>query len=426
VIDPRLLLADPEFVADRLRRRGVDPGIVGEVHHMLLRRRGLRAQADEARAELRRRSAAVGALVRAGDPAQALRAEVATVKERIAALETAERQEADEARTRLLALPNLPDDRVPGPAAEGRDDDAGVVVKVADPGGMLRRDSRPHWETAAALNLADPARAARMSGSGFSVLRGDGARLLRALLAFGLDLHRDRYEELVLPQLVREELMTGSGHLPKFAQGAYRLAEDDLWAVPTAEVPLVGFRREETLDPAELPLRYMTQTTCFRREAGAAGTETRGMQRLHEYHQVELLRVERPDTADQAFEDLTADVERTPRELGLAYRLVEVRARDLPFAARRARRLDVYAPGIRRWLGVSTVSAFGEFQARRSGLRTTADAGTAFVHTLNASAMAASRLWGVLLETGLRPDGAVDVPPALHGHLGRQVLAVPR
>jgi seryl-tRNA synthetase len=257
----------------------------------------------------------------------------------------------------------------------------------------------------------------------FSLLRGGGARLLRGLVDFALDLHRDRYLEIAPPHAVRSEVISRTGHLTKFESQAYRLRDDDLWLVPTGEVPLMGMHQGEILSEAELPLRYMAYTVCWRREAGAAGKDTRGLQRLHEFHKVELVELCRPADSDAALFSLLADCERALQVLGLPYRVLELCAGDLTFSASRVFDLEVYSPGVDRWLEVSSVSLVTDFQARRGAIRyRRSGGGTAFVHSLNGSGLATPRVWAAIIEHGQQPDGTVRLPPALVPYVGTEVL----
>ena len=420
MIDSKLLVDESLAVAARLGTRRTDRAAVDAARVAVVHQRQVRAELDELRARANRLSKELPDLAKRNDPGlPALREELRALKTEIAAGAEAERQANADAAGLVAALPNIPDPRTP----VGSSEEENRILRVHADGIGPDSDPRPpHWETAERLRLADPARAAKLSGAGFTLMRGDGARLLYALASLGIDLHRDRYEEIRVPHLVREEMLFGTGHLPRFRDGVYRTEADDLWAVPTAEVPLAGLNQDEIIDPGQLPLRYVTQLSCFRREAGASGAETRGIQRLHEYQQVELMRIVHPDTLDSEFEILLSDAEVSLRCLDLCYRVVELCTGDLPFAATRAYRLDVYSPGMRRWLGVSTVSCFGDYQARRSKIRTRIDGRTQFVGTLNGSALAVSRLWGILLETGYQGDGTVRLPAALHGYMGKAVL----
>jgi seryl-tRNA synthetase len=239
---------------------------------------------------------------------------------------------------------------------------------------------------------------------------------------FGLDLNRDTYLEFAPPHFVRSDTFTGTGHLPKFEADAYRLRDDDLWAIPTGEVPLTGMHRNELLEEADLPKRYMAYTVCFRREAGSAGKDTRGLQRLHEFHKVELVRICLPEHADEEFAALLTDAERAIRLLGLPYRIIDLCTADLTFSSSRIFDIEVYAPGVDRWLEVSSVGVFSDFQARRSNIRvrrTGKRGGTEFPYFLNGSALATPRVWAAIIEHGQQPDGSVLLPEPLVRYMGK-------
>lgn len=421
MIDSDLLLKEPDSVAEELAKKGVERSLVSSAREAVLERRKVRHELDEARAEMNKRSKEVGTLMAAGDPAaERVRAELSHLKERISELETTNRGASDKAESLLLQLPNLPDPKAP----VGTDESANVVLRYEGPEPTRKEGVRPHWEIASDLGLYEPERAAKLSGSGFSMLRGDGARLLRALVQFALDLNRDQYVEFVVPHFVRRATMVGTGHLPKFADDAYNTTLDDLWAIPTGEVPLTGFHRDEILTPAELPKRYMAYSVCFRREAGSAGKDTRGLQRLHEFHKVEMVRICLPDQVEKEFAELLADAERPLQEMGLPYRVVDLCTGDLTFASSRIFDLEVYAPGVDRWLEVSSVGNFTDFQARRSNIRfRNPGGGTIPVYTLNGSALATPRMWAAILEHGLQPDGTVRIPSVLVKYMGKETIS---
>ncbi len=306
------------------------------------------------------------------------------------------------------------------------DSDADNVVLRThgyDPADYDGRLWAPHWELGERLGIYDSERAAKLSGAMFSVLLGDGARLLRGLVNLALALHRDRYQEVAPPHLVRTEVISRTGHLTKFDTQAYRVRDDDLWLVPTAEVPLMGLHQGEILADADLPRRYMAYTVCWRREAGAAGKETRGLQRLHEFHKVELVKLCRPEDGAAEFETLVADAELALQVLGLPYRVVELCAGDLTFSAAKVYDLEVYSPGVDRWLEVSSISWVTDFQARRGQIRFRRDGGgVEFVHALNGSGLATPRIWAALIEHGQQPDGSIRLPEALVPYVGTDII----
>ncbi len=252
------------------------------------------------------------------------------------------------------------------------------------------------------------------------MLRGQGSKLLRALIDMAFKLNEDKYVEFVIPTFVNSTTFTGTGHLPKFAEDAYGILNEDYWAVPTGEVPLTGMHRDEILPADTLPRRYMTYTSCFRREAGAAGKDTRGMQRLHEFHKVELVRICSPNDVKSEFESLLVDAVRPIELLKLPYRIVDLCAGDLTFSSQRIYDIEVYAPGVDKWLEVSSVGIFGDFQMRRSNVRfrRSPDQKPEFPYALNGSALATPRVWAAILEHYVQPDGTVLVPEVLRDFMG--------
>ncbi len=423
MIDTRLLLDDFDETARRLARKGVDIALVDECRRLAEARRAQIRLVDAGRQEMNAGSSDVGALMRAGrkEEADALRLDLSARRANVEALERELRRVEADLDDAMARLPNLPADDVP----EGRSEDDNVILRTVgyDPDSYAGREWLPHWEIAERLGILDAERAAKLSGTMFALLKGDGARLLRGLTAFALDLHRDSYEEIVPPHVVRGEVIAKTGHLTKFDTQAYRLRDDDLWLLPTGEVALVGLHQGEILAEADLPLRYMAYTTCWRREAGAAGKETRGMQRLHEFHKVELVKLCKPEDGEAEFHALVADAARPLEVLGLPYRVVELCSGDLTFSASRVYDLEVYSPGVGRWLEVSSISLVTDFQSRRGQIRFRRDGGgVEFVYALNGSGLATPRVWAAIVEHGLTADGTVVLPPALAAYVGVDTL----
>jgi seryl-tRNA synthetase len=325
---------------------------------------------------------------------------------------------------RALALPNFP-------AAGAPDGDAGANRVVRAWGEPLRFDfpPRPHWELGAALGILDLPAGAKLAGSGFPLFRGAGARLVRALSAFMLDLHTREhgYEEIAPPYLANRPSLVGTGQLPKFEEDLYAVPSDDLFLIPTAEVPLTNLHRDDILDAADLPRAYCGWTPCFRREAGAHGKDTRGLIRVHQFDKVELVRFCRPEDAEAEHARLTGHAEAVLQRLGLPYRVLELAAGDIGFASARTYDLEVWAAGVGAWLEASSSSTFSDFQARRANIRyrPAPRAKPEFVHTLNASGVAFPRTIIALLENNQAADGSVRVPEALIPYLGVDRL-VPR
>lgn len=424
VIDLAQLRREPDVVRAALGRRGVAPAVVDEIVALDVAHRQLLQEAERLRAEVKTISRAVGDARRSGDAAraEALAAESRATGER-ERLAHAKAEEAGAAlRTLVLAQPNLPAPEAP----DGLDESGNVELRRWWPGMVAGEpfptygphQRVPHWEIGAERGLLDLEAGARLSGSMFPLYRGDGARLLRALTSFALASHADGYEEIRPPTLVLTETMVSTGHLPKNEVEMYAIERDGLWAIPTAEVPLTSIARDRIFDAEELPHRLTAFTPCFRREAGAAGRDTRGLLRTHEFEKVELFAYCTPAQAQACFDDILSRAEGLLQALGLAYRVLDLCCGDLGTASARTFDLEVYAPGVDQWLEVSSVSWFRDFQARRANVRYRAASGIELVHTVNGSALAWSRVWPTIVETYHRPDGRIDVPEALRPFLG--------
>jgi seryl-tRNA synthetase len=424
MIDTRLLLDDFDATARRLARKGVDRALPEEARKLAAERRRQVQLVDQAREERKAGSSRIATLMRAGerDEADRVKAGMALVNERLGELEADLRRIEADLEDVVLRLPNLPADDVP----DGRSDDDNVVRRTVgfDPAAYEGREWRPHWDIGESLGILDAERAAKISGAMFAVVKGDGARLLRGLTSLALEIHRDSYEEVIPPHVVRTEVISRTGHLTKFDTQAYRLRDDELWLIPTGEVPLMGMHQDEILQESDLPRRYMAYTACWRREAGAAGKETRGLQRLHEFHKVELVKLCRPEDGEAEFQSLVADAIRPLEALGLPYRVVELCSGDLTFSASRVYDLEVYSPGVGKWLEVSSISLVTDFQSRRGQIRFRRDGGggTEYVHALNGSGLATPRVWAAVVEQGWQPDGSVRLPEALVPHAGVEVI----
>jgi seryl-tRNA synthetase len=423
MIDTRLLLDDFEETSRRLARKGVDPALPAEARRLAELRRAQVQEVDSLRQRIKAGSRRVGELMREGSAtaAEAARQEMSVVNGDLEGVEVELRRTETELEDVVLRIPNLPADDVP----DGDTEADNVVLRTHgfDPADYRGRKWEPHWDVAERLGIFDGERAAKLSGAMFSVLRGDGARLLRALVTLALDIHRDGYEEIIPPHLVRTEVISRTGHLTKFDTQAYRVRDDDLWLIPTAEVPLMGLHQGEILPEADLPRHYMAYTVCWRREAGAAGKDTRGLQRVHEFHKVELVKLCRPEDGEVEFERLVADAEKPLQMLGLPYRVVELCAGDLTFSAAKVYDLEVYSPGVDRWLEVSSISLVTDFQARRGQIRFRREGGRAEpVYSLNGSGLATPRVWAAIIEHGQQPDGTVRLPAALVPYVGHEFI----
>jgi seryl-tRNA synthetase len=430
VIDIRALRADPDAVKGALARRGVEAVEVDAVLAADAVWSARVAAAEAMRAEVKEISRQVGQAKKAGDEAQAT--ELSARSRQLGEEERAAAAEAEmlleERQTGLLYLPNIPAEDAP----DGTGEDDNMEVRRWWPGQEAGRPEPkradhqevPHWEIGEALQILDMERGARLAGSMFPLYRGPGARLLRALTAFAIDRHAPAYEEIRPPTVVLTETMTSTGHLPKFADDAYHLERDDLWLIPTAEVPLTSMHRGEILEESQLPSRFTAATACYRREAGSAGRDTRGLLRVHEFDKVELFAYTTPDDALEAQADILRRAESMLQELELPYRVLDLCCGDLGGSSARTFDLEAYAPGVDRWLEVSSVSWFRDYQARRANVRFRPAGGgpLQLVHTVNGSALAWPRIWAALVENGRQPDGTVLLPECLATYMGGELL----
>ena len=428
MIDLSFLRREPDFVKAALGRRGVSAETLDVILNLDEDHRRLLQQSETLRAQVKDLSRKVAQARRDGD--EDLAQTVQTSSREIGDRERAAHQATDAAaaalRERLLMIPNLPSSDTP----DGLDAKDNVEVRRWWSGmeegapfpSFAPHQRVAHWDSARELGILDIESGTKLAGAMFPLYRGDGARLLRALSFLALDRHRDAYEEIRPPSVALTETMTSTGHLPKSADDMYEVARDDLWLIPTAEVPLTSLRRGEILEESTLPLRFTALTPCFRRESGAAGRDTRGLLRVHEFDKVELFAYCTPDQAEAAHADILARAEGLLRELGLTYRVLDLCAGDLGSSATRTVDLEVYSPGVDQWLEVSSVSRFDDFQARRANVRYRTGAGTQFVHTVNGSALAWARIWAALVETYRQADATIRLPPVLAPYFGELVI----
>ena len=410
----------PDLVRAGAARKG-ESAPVDAILQLDGERRALITRLEALRAEQNARSADVGRESRqAQGPTPATLAQLAELKQRIQGLE-AERQGLDERITALLLeVPNLPHESVP----DGSSDDDNQVVRTFGQRPRFDFTPRPHYELGEQLGLFDFGRAVKIAGARFAVLCGDGARLERALTTFMLDLATGRhgYREVSPPYLVQRACMVGTANLPKFEADAFHVVEGDRFLIPTAEVPLTNLYREEILDAQALPIRHVAWTPCWRSEAGAQGRDTRGYIRLHQFSKVELVKLVRPESSLDELETLVQDAEAVLQALGLHYRVRLMCAGDMGFAQWKKYDIDVYAPGLDRFLEVSSCSSFADFQARRANIRFRPGPGERpqFVHTLNGSALALPRTLDAVLETYQQADGSIRIPTVLRPYFGEQ------
>ena len=417
MIDIRLLRDKPDEVRAAYDRLGA-PVDLGRVTAADARVRDLKNESQTLQAEQNRLSKEIGRAA-AGEARERAKADSTALKEKIEKLQgelTGAEAALDEL---LLELPNLPHPSVP----VGKDESENVVLREEGRKRSYGFSVKPHWELGTALDIIDFERGVKISGTRFYVLKGWGARLQRALITLMLDLHTQKhgYVEIYPPYMVRRECLVGTGNLPKFGDNLYRDAVEDFWFIPTAEVPVTNLYRDEIVDGARLPIRHVAFTACFRREQMAAGRDTRGIKRGHQFDKVELVKFVRPETSMEELTALLSDAEDVLKVLEIPYRVVQMCTGDLSFSAMAKQDLELWAPGCGEWLEVSSCSNFGDFQARRARIRFK-DAGAKekprFVHTLNGSGLALPRTLIGVLETYQRSDGRIDVPAALRPYLG--------
>ena len=428
MIDIRLVRDDLSSVKAALRRRGVDPAELDRLVELDQEAREAIRRRDDYRAEVKALSKQVGAARRSGDTrsAEELTERSRQLGDEERALNAVAESAQLEVRQALLYLPNLPSPDAPDGA--GPEDNVVTRSWPEVPPSYSDAQRVPHWEVGAELGLLDMERGAKLSGSMFPLYRGLGSRLLRALTSFALDSHADQFEEVRPPTMVLTETMVSTGHLPKFEEDAYHIERDDLWAIPTAEVPLTSMWRGEILEESSLPLRLTAATACFRREAGSAGRDTRGLLRVHEFDKVELFAYTTPDQALGVHADIVARAEKLLQQLGLQYRVLDLCTGDLSISSVRTFDLEVYSPGVDQWLEVSSISWFTDYQARRANIRYRPEGGggPVLVHTVNGSALAWARIWAALVETGRQADGSVVLPEVLGPYLrGELVIPAP-
>jgi seryl-tRNA synthetase len=425
MLDLRRIREAPDEVRAELSRRARPEEIDATLDRLLTldeERRSLIGEGDSLKARRNTASREIGERKRRGEDTAALMTEMGQVGDRIREIDQNVREIESEVEALLLRIPNTPHDSVP----EGGEEANQVVRSWGEPR-RLDFEPRPHWELGADLGILDLPTGAKVTGSGFPAFRGLGARLQRALVSWMLDLHTREhgYTEVAPPFLVSRSTITGTGQLPKFEEDLYSVAGDDLFLIPTAEVPVTNFHREEILGPERLPIAYTAYSPCFRREAGSAGKDTRGLLRLHQFEKVELVRFEHPESSYDALERMLGHAERVLQLLELPYRVVLLATGDTSFASAKTYDLEVWAPGVDRWLEVSSCSNCTDFQARRAGIRFRPSEGAKpeFVHTLNGSGVALPRTVVALIENGQQEDGSVMLPEVLHPYLGTDRLA---
>jgi seryl-tRNA synthetase len=414
MLDLKFIRENTELVRKAIASRQ-DSAPIDEIIKLDARRRQTLRQVEDLR-----RSRKETARERSAEAA----AEGRRLRTRVKALEEELRGLNEQLTDLLLQVPNIPQSSVP----IGKDENDNVVVRSWGELPEFDFTPAPHWKLGENLGIIDFERGVKLSGSRFYILKGLGARLQRALIAFMLDLHtrENNYHEIYPPFMVKREAMIGSGNLPKFADNLYHDEEDDLWFVPTAEVPLTNMHRDEIIMPGILPIYYAAYTACFRREKMSAGKDTRGIKRGHQFDKVELYKFTEPASSNEELDKMIADAEQVCRKLGLPYRVKELCTADLGFASSRSYDIEMWAPGSAEWLEVSSCSNCGDFQARRSNIRyrPTPESKPQFTHTLNGSGLALPRVVIAVMENCQRSDGSIDVPQVLQSYVGEKVIRV--
>ena len=440
MLDLGFVRTNLELVEEKLRARGADPAaLLGDFRALDQARREAITLAEQSKGRRNELSQQVGALKKAGEheKATAIQEETRALKEKLEELDQAAAQLDEQLRLSLASIPNLTRDEVPA----GKSEAENVVVKTHLADAAHRTwdfTPKPHWELGESLGILDLERAAKLSGARFAVYMGAGARLERALISFMLDFHTAShgYTEVLPPFMVNSKSLFGTGQLPKFADDLFRCSDadaeavargefkdNDHWLIPTAEVPVTNLYRDEILDESRLPICFTAYTPCFRAEAGAAGKDTRGIIRQHQFQKVELVKFTRPEDSDREHESLTRDAEEILEALGLPYRRVLLCSGDTGFSSAKTFDLEVWLPGQQLYREISSCSNFEAFQARRANIRYRpatqgAKAKPEFVHTINGSGLAVGRTWLAILENYQQPDGSVVIPEVLRPYMG--------
>ena len=416
MLELKFIRNNPEIVARGISAKNADADI-GALLALDEKRRDLLVMSEKLKAERNRANQEIAKAKKGGKPDPALIERMKEISSRIKALDTEVAELEEDIHKMLLTVPNLPHESVP-PGASEKDNQE--IKRWGEPK-EFAYEPRPHWEIGEQLGILDSRRASKLAGSGFALFNGVGALLERALINWMLDVHvtKQGYTEVSTPFIVTRDCMVGTGQLPKMEEDMYLVETDDLFLIPTAEVPVTNLHREEILDSSRLPLYYTAYTPCFRREAGSYGKDTRGLIRIHQFDKVEMVKFVKPETSCDELESLLADAEVLLQMLGLHYRVLELCSADLSFASSKCYDIEVWAPGANSYLEVSSCSNFEDFQARRAGIRFRPEQGAKpeYVHTLNGSGLALPRTVAALLETCQNPDGSVTIPEVLRSYM---------
>ncbi len=423
MLDRELIRTQPDFVRHGIQRKGLDSSIVDEFLRVDSAWRSLRQELEVMQAERNRISKTIGQLMgqKKIDEANEAKAQAKAISDALPEVEARNRALEEDLNKIELDFPNLPHESIP----DGKDENDNPVVRVWGEKPTFAEEPKAHWDVAEGLNLFDLARGAKITGSGWVVYTGQGARLQRALFNFMID-HQTRkngYFEIYPPFLVNRASLIGTGNLPKFEEDLYK-STDDLYLIPTAEVPITNLYRDEILNGEDLTIKLAGFSGCFRREAGSAGKDTRGIQRIHQFDKIEMVKFCKPEDSYAELETLIQDAESVLQTLGLHYRVIELCTGDIGAKGAKCYDLEVWSPGVGRYLEVSSCTNFEAYQARRANIRFRREQGapTEFVHILNGSGLAVPRLYGAILESFQQPDGSVIIPEALRPYVGLNKL----
>lgn len=419
MLDIKLVRQDPEFFRSTLSRRGSDPSVIDRILEMDLQRREWITRGDDLKQQRNQVSRELGVKKKAGEDISEASAAMRQVGEEVAELDRKKDELEKEQLSLLECLPNPPHEDVP----DGDDDSANVEVRRW---GQCQTHPeplpKPHWDLGEELDILDFKRAAKISGSRFWVLKGAGARLERAITSYFLDVHtlKHGYTEILPPSLVLGQALYGTGQLPRFEEDLFRCQDSPLYLIPTSEVPITNLHAQEILDGEQLPIHYVGYSPCFRSEAGAAGKDTRGLIRVHQFHKVELVKICAPEESYQELESMVADAERVLQGLEIPYRVVKVCLGDLGFTAALKYDIEFWSPAQQRWVEISSCSNCTDFQARRASIRFRRNAKSSpeFCHTLNGSGLAVGRTLVAIMENHQNADGSLRIPAVLQPYLG--------
>ncbi|MEF3245238.1 MAG: serine--tRNA ligase [Caldisericaceae bacterium] len=417
MLDPNLIRSNPEKVKKGIANKGVDPTLVDQFLEIDKKRREVIVTVDDLRHKRKELSQTIGKLIKESKNPEEIKEEVRKIGDLISEKEKELEVLNEKFEETLLSIPNLPHESVP----VGKDETENVVLRKEGSIREFKFKPKPHWEIGEYLDIIDFKRAVKISGSRFYVLKGLGAKLERALISFMIDFHVEKhgYKEIFPPVLINRASMTGTGQLPKFAEDMYKIEGEDLYLDPTAEVPVTNLHRDEILSEDELPIKYVAYTPCFRKEAGAAGKDTRGIIRVHQFNKVEMVRFTKNEDSYEHLYELLDNAEDILRALKLPYQIKMMCTGDLGFTAAMKFDPEVYMAAQEKYVEISSVSNFEDFQARRANIRyKTKTNELKYVHTLNGSGLAVGRTMAAILENYQNEDGSVSVPEVLQKYMG--------